>query len=142
MIPEIVLIVAVALGDCLALAAAAFTALALWSARKRDRADREQAEAASKQKDEDWQNKLNVVLQRAENLASDLRDLESRISDQQAAGAAAGGPRNGLNLSKRAEALRMYRRGDAPDQIASFLELPSQEVDLLVKVHRIVLSNI
>jgi hypothetical protein len=36
----------------------------------------------------------------------------------------------------------MHRRGEAPDQIASTLEMPRQEVDLLLKVHRIVLSNV
>jgi len=51
-------------------------------------------------------------------------------------------PRPGLNLSKRSQALRMHRRGDAPVEIASALGIPLQEVDLLVKVHRIVISNI
>ena len=46
----------------------------------------------------------------------------------------------GLNLSKRSQALRMHRRGDAPEQIAAALELPLQEVDLLLKVHRIVIE--
>ena len=46
----------------------------------------------------------------------------------------------GLNLSKRSQALRMHRRGDAPEQIAAALELHLQEVDLLLKVHRIVIE--
>ncbi|MGA3097583.1 MAG: hypothetical protein ABSF25_14095 [Bryobacteraceae bacterium] len=48
--------------------------------------------------------------------------------------------RPGLNLSKRSQALRMHRRGGAPEQIAEALELPLQEVDLLLKVHRIVIE--
>ena len=51
-------------------------------------------------------------------------------------------PRPGLNLSKRSQALRMHRRGEAPAEIASALGIPLQEVDLLLKVHRIVISNI
>ena len=51
-------------------------------------------------------------------------------------------PKAGLNLSKRSQALRMHRRGDAPEQIAEALDVPSQEVDLLVKVHRIVMSTV
>ena len=47
----------------------------------------------------------------------------------------------GLNLSKRSQALRMHRRGEAPAQIAAALNIPSQEVELLIKVQRIVLSN-
>jgi hypothetical protein len=50
-------------------------------------------------------------------------------------------PKPGLNLSKRSHALRMHRRGEGADQIAAALELPRQEVELLLKVHRIVLSS-
>jgi hypothetical protein len=46
----------------------------------------------------------------------------------------------GLNLSKRSQALRMHRRGDTPEQIASTLGVPLQEVELLLKVHRIVVA--
>ena len=36
----------------------------------------------------------------------------------------------------------MHRKGDPPDQIAKALEVPLQEVDLLIKVHRIVIGNL
>ena len=48
--------------------------------------------------------------------------------------------RYGFNLSKRSQAIRMSRRGETPSQIAAALELPQGEVDLLLKVHRIVVS--
>lgn len=51
-------------------------------------------------------------------------------------------PRPGLNLNKRSQALRLHRRGDAAEQIATALELPLQEVQLLLKVQRIVLSSV
>jgi hypothetical protein len=41
-----------------------------------------------------------------------------------------------LNLSRRGQALRMARRGDSPDRIASALGIPKREVDLLLKVQR------
>lgn len=47
---------------------------------------------------------------------------------------------SGFNLSKRSQAIRMSRRGETPSQIAAALELPQGEVDLLLKVHRIVVS--
>ena len=50
--------------------------------------------------------------------------------------------RTALNLNKRSQVLRMHRRGDPSDQIASILEVPRQEVDLLIKVHRIIISRI
>ncbi len=48
--------------------------------------------------------------------------------------------RCGFNLSKRSQAIRMSRRGEAPSRIAAALELPQGEVDLLLKVHRIVVG--
>jgi len=36
----------------------------------------------------------------------------------------------------------VYRRGEPPDQIAAALDLPLQEVDLLLKVHRVVIRNL
>jgi hypothetical protein len=51
-------------------------------------------------------------------------------------------PRPGLNLSKRSQALRQHRRGESAEKIAAELQLPRQEVDLLLKVHRIVLSTV
>jgi hypothetical protein len=48
---------------------------------------------------------------------------------------------SGLNLSKRTQALRMSRRGEAPQQIAGALGLPRHEVELLMKVHRLVVEQ-
>jgi len=56
--------------------------------------------------------------------------------------AAASLPRPGLNVTKRSQVLRMHRRGDTPEQIAALLEVPLQEVHLLVKVHRLIVSNL
>ncbi|MEO8592528.1 MAG: hypothetical protein ABI759_04330 [Candidatus Solibacter sp.] len=71
-------------------------------------------------------------------LAAQLHDLQSHPP----VAVAPGLPKPGLNLNKRSQALRMHRRGEAADQIASALELPRQEVDLLIKVHRVVLSTV
>jgi hypothetical protein len=51
-------------------------------------------------------------------------------------------PRSGLNLSKRSQALQMHRRGETPPEIAATLAIPQNEVELLVKVQRIVLSGL
>lgn len=71
-------------------------------------------------------------------LASELHDLEQ----QPALMANPAAPRPGFNLGKRTQALRKHRLGESPQQIASSLELPLQEVELLLKVHRIALSHI
>lgn len=71
-------------------------------------------------------------------LAAQLHDLQKHPP----VAAAPGLPRPGLNLNKRSSALRMHRHGEGAQQIAAALDLPRQEVDLLLKVHRIVLSNV
>ena len=78
-----------------------------------------------------------------EQMRASLEDLASQIRELQAA-PATGPPayRAGLNLSKRSQALRMHRRGEPAAQIASALDVPHQEVELLIKVHRIVLSKL
>ena len=50
-------------------------------------------------------------------------------------------PRSGLNLSKRSQALQMFRRGETPLDIAAALSLPRNEVELLAKVRQIGLSG-
>jgi hypothetical protein len=78
-------------------------------------------------------------------LRADLEGLATQIHDlQQLAPPAspAAPPRGGLNLAKRSEALRLHRHGNSVAQIASTLEIPLQEVDLLLKVHRIVIRSL
>jgi hypothetical protein len=72
-----------------------------------------------------------------DTLSAQVRELE-----RQPASAAPGVPRQAMNLSRRSQAIRMHRRGEDPAQIAASLELPRQEVDLLLKVHQIVVSGL
>lgn len=51
-------------------------------------------------------------------------------------------PRSGINLNKRAQALQLFRRGEGAERIAAVLSLPAAEVDLLIKVHQIVITNL
>ena len=59
-----------------------------------------------------------------------LNEVDKRSSDEM------------MDLTKRSQALRLHRQGEAPDRIAAALELPRQEVELLLKVHHIVLANV
>ena len=72
------------------------------------------------------------------SLTAQVRELER----QPAVTLTPGLPKPGMNVVKRSQALRMHRRGDRPEQIAAALDLPRQEVDLLLKVHSIVISSI
>ncbi len=82
--------------------------------------DRRQAEAA-----------LAQARRRMEEIQALLEGLEETA--QQAA--TPGPPLTAMNLNRRAQALRMYRRGQSADQIASVLRLPHNEVELLLKLH-------
>jgi hypothetical protein len=46
-----------------------------------------------------------------------------------------------LNLTKRAQALRMYRRGETPSSIAAALQTPSNEIELLLKLDHLLESH-
>jgi DNA-binding NarL/FixJ family response regulator len=97
------------------------------TAEQQVQACRQQCEAA-----------LRVIHDGREGLAAQIQE----VHQQPAQTAVPAPPKSGLNLSKRSQALRMHRRGESPEQIAIALEIPLQEVDLLIKVHRIVLSTI
>ena len=98
--------------------------------------------ATAAAREETWRAETDARLQvfdeRLDSMASQLGELELRP----AVTLTAGMPKPGMNVVKRAQALRLHRRGNRPEQIATALDLPRQEVDLLLKVHRIVLSNI
>jgi cell division protein FtsB len=81
---------------------------------------------------------LQALRDKVDALSAQIHDLQSHPPVAPPAGL----PKPGLNLSKRSQALRMHRHGEGAAQIASALELPRQEVDLLLKVHRIILSSV
>lgn len=46
--------------------------------------------------------------------------------------------RPSLNMTRRSQILRLHHRGEAPDQIAAALGVPVNEVDLMLKVNKMV----
>ncbi len=114
-----------------ALAAVALSCLVLLRARTLVLAAERSAHTARQENEA----AMDALRERLEGLSGQINELRREPA------LAAGAPRPGLNLSKRSQALRMHRRGDPPEQIAASLEIPLQELDLLVKVHRIVMSS-
>jgi hypothetical protein len=71
-------------------------------------------------------------------VAMELQSVKLQTPD----GILPGMPKPGMNLTRRSNALRLHRIGTSPEQIAAAIEVPRQEVDLLLKVHEIVLNNL
>lgn len=72
-----------------------------------------------------------------DSVRQDVRDVDEKAG----AMVAPTPPRSGLNLNTRSQALRMYRRGEVSENIAAALGLPRREVDLLLKVQKIVIKS-
>ena len=125
---------------CVSFAAAVLCAAVLFVSRRQYRGVQRQVEAAYAERDTNWETAVEHVSQRVESLSAEWHDIEDQLVNIRAAAPAA--PKIGLNLTKRAQALRMHRRGDPPAQIAALLDVPLQEVDLLLKVHRIILKSL
>jgi hypothetical protein len=126
-----ILILAVA---ALSLAGIALSVFAVWQTR----ALAGSVECRIENRREESEARAESLREGLDALAGQLRELER----QPAIHLSAGLPKPGMNVVKRSQALRMHRRGDRPDQIAAALELPRQEVELLLKVHSIVIGSI
>ena len=88
----------------------------------------------------DQESALAELRKRVEALAARLEGIREirAVSHSTAASV----PKSGMNLSRRSQALRLYRRGEPAARIAAELGVPVQEVELLIKVHEIVLSTV
>jgi hypothetical protein len=74
---------------------------------------------------------MDIVILKAE--VEQLRESVSRLEET----LPVRGSGAGLNLTKRAVALRMHRRGEPVSNIATALETPANEIALLVKLSAI-----
>ena len=70
-------------------------------------------------------------------LSQRLRDAEERTGIPIAPQL----PKTSLNLNKRTQVLRMSRRGERAENIAASLSLPRREVELLLKIHGLILNG-
>jgi hypothetical protein len=118
----------------LALAAAAVTLFVGYRAHRVLAEIDTRAKQAQVQKDDE----IKPLRESLDALSAQLHDLRSHPQTALPPGL----PKAGFNLSKRSQALRMHRRGETSEQIAASLDLPRQEVELLLKVHRIVIQNV
>ncbi len=74
-----------------------------------------------------------------------LAKLQASLAEREApapVAPAAAVPMESMNINKRSQVLRLFRRGESAEHIAATLHLPRHEVELLLKVHRAVISQL
>jgi hypothetical protein len=80
----------------------------------------------------------------ARDLNAQLQQLNQRLQDaEERAGilVAQPSPKTSLNLNRRTQILRMSRRGERIENIAASLSVPRREVELLLKIHGMMLKG-
>lgn len=90
----------------------------------------------------DLENTMQSALRATEAKLAELAAEARDRADQPAVTVLPARLRPGLNLTTRSQALRLHRHGESAENIARVLEVPRQEVDLLLKVHGIVIKGI
>src|SRR5262249_49488477 len=97
--------------------------------------DLQRAESRSTKKlaalEGEWRGKLDVLDEGLKELAQVSNMLVPPTP-----------PRSGLNLNRRSQALQLFRRGEAPQEIAAALSIPIGEVELLIKVQQIAAAGV
>jgi hypothetical protein len=87
--------------------------------------------------------KLESQVQQAAELRARINGLNLRIEELESTGGphpeALTGKPGGLSGTVRSKVLKMHRLGQPAERIADNLRVPKGEVDLLVKVHQIVM---
>jgi DNA-binding NarL/FixJ family response regulator len=121
----------------LACTAVLVSAFAVFLAQRSFRIATAQRSAPSVSNDE----ALNDVRREIETLSLQLREMQRH--QMQTPPLLPSGVRRdpSLNVSKRSRAIRMHRLGESPEKIAAELGLSRQEIELLLKVHRLVIAS-
>jgi DNA-binding NarL/FixJ family response regulator len=88
-----------------------------------------------------WKRRNQELEETVQAMQTHLDELRERLCEaEERTGVLVPPPptTSGLNLSKRTQALRMFARGETPEHIAAALSLPESEVQLLLKVQKMV----
>jgi hydroxypyruvate isomerase len=127
-------IVLAALIVALSLSALMVSVYAFWRAQRTSQIAAAEVDSVR----EECANAMEAMRKEMEAVAAGMQDLPRHMSLEPLPVAA----KPGMNLSRRSQALRLRRKGESPQKIAETLDMPRQEVDLLLKVHEIVLNSV
>ncbi|MBV6433726.1 MAG: hypothetical protein IANPNBLG_03945 [Bryobacteraceae bacterium] len=91
-----------------------------------------------------WSKRQQAIQSELGALRGVVQDLKARVDDAERRAEALVPPQSppsGFNLSRRTQAIRLFRRGERLEQIAATLCLPQKEVELLLKVQQILTGS-
>ena len=83
--------------------------------------------------------RLSAELVELKGQIQELEQSDNSLAPGTAAAGSAAASGNSVNNTLRSKVLKMHRLGQSADRIAGALRVPKGEVDLLVKVHKIVM---
>jgi len=81
------------------------------------------------------------IEQTVDSLNAAFQQIRERLDEPAPAPTVTWSGSPAVNLTRRGQVLRLFRRGDSPRQIASSLGMRKGEVDLIIKVHQMVLNR-
>ena len=90
----------------------------------------------------EWERERESLLEHQRELKTQIVALENAMREQEqraesiSAVTVSSAVRPGMNLQRRAQILRLAKRGDNPQQIATTVGMPQNEVELLLKLHQ------
>lgn len=97
-----------------------------------------------KRKVEDTRKALETSEESRKALAVKVEELEgavNRLAEEPVVAPTPGPVRNSINLTKRAQVLRMRRRGESVESITAALCVPRNEIELLLKLNEMAESR-
>ncbi|MBI4902025.1 MAG: hypothetical protein HY820_00210 [Acidobacteria bacterium] len=86
-----------------------------------------------------WMKRQQTLEAEIGRLRGSLAEVKERLNEQTVQAATPSPPKgfaNAINLNRRAEAIRMFRRGESPEKVAQLLDCPKPEAIFLMKVYR------
>jgi hypothetical protein len=87
-----------------------------------------------------WVRRQQVLEAEITRLRATLAGVRTSIDHAEQESARLQQPAAGMNFTRRSQAIRMFKHGESPDQIAAALTIPKNEVDLLLKIHQTLLK--
>lgn len=91
-----------------------------------------------------WNKRQQLLQSELGKTRSQLQELMKRVEEAERRAEISGAPPSelkGINLNRRTQAMRLFRRGESAAQVAATLGLPQCQTELLQKVQRIISAN-